>query len=310
MQWWEIYVQSPESLSEIVSEYLVQLGSSAVVVHETAKLRPQDDVCIIITPEAVGWVVLQGAFPADESLHIHIESLQYWLQQLARRNASPPFALSYRLLQHTDYLTQWQHFFQPILIGERLLIRPPWETDAVDPDIACLTLEPGLAFGTGTHPTTYRCLELLTEHLPAMRGPHVLDVGCGSGILSLAALKLGARAAVGVDIDSQAIAVARRNAEFNDLQHCVRFAHGSWDVTEGLFDIIMANIYLGPLLQMIPPLAQRLAPHGFLLVSGILETQEEAVVQAFGAAGLCLRQRAAEDAWVTLMAEHAGAGEA
>ena len=229
MQWWEIYVQAPESLSEIVSEYLVRFGSSAVVVHEMAELRPQDDACIITTPEAVGWVVLQGAFPADANLHTHIEALQHVLQQLARRNASPPFTLYYRLLQHTDYLTQWQHFFQPILIGERLLIRPPWETAIVDPDIACLTLEPGLAFGTGTHPTTYLCLALLTEHLPGMRGPQVLDVGCGSGILSLAALKLGARAAVGVDIDRQAVAVAQRNAEFNDLQQCVtsRMARGT-----------------------------------------------------------------------------------
>jgi ribosomal protein L11 methyltransferase len=190
------------------------------------------------------------------------------------------------------------------------VIRPPWETAAVDPDIACLTLEPGLAFGTGTHPTTSVCLKLLTEHLQAVQGTRVLDVGCGSGILSLAALKLGARAAVGVDIDNQAVMVAQHNAALNDLQHCVRFAHGSWEITEGVFDIIVANIYLGPLLQMIPPLARRLAPHGFLLVSGILETQEEAVVQALGTAALRLRQRAAEEGWVTLMAEHAEAEKA
>ncbi len=305
MQWWEIYIQAPESMSEVVSEYLHRLGSTAVVVHDTAVLRPQYETCTATVPDALGWTVLQGALSADKSLAMQVVALQAFLRLQSGRDASPPWKLYCRVLQDVDYLTQWQHFFQPLCIGQRLLIRPPWDTTLIARDLACLTLEPGLAFGTGSHPTTHLCLTVLTQCRLGEPQDRLLDVGCGSGILSLAALKLGVSSAVGVDIEAQAVAVAQRNAGLNGLQHRVCFLHGSWELTQERFAVITANIYLGPLVDMVHPLAQRLAPHGRLILSGLLVSQEVALRAALSTAQLAVHQRVVEDGWVVLVVGHA-----
>jgi ribosomal protein L11 methyltransferase len=170
--------------------------------------------------------------------------------------------------------------------------------------MARLILEPGLAFGTGSHPTTYLALVLLAQTLVDATHRTVLDVGCGSGILSLAALQLGAQTALGVDIEDQAIAVAEHNAALNDLQHRARFVQGSWDVTEEPFHLLTANIYLGPLVNMIHSLAQRLAPHGTLILSGILAFQESTLRTALDTAQLTVMQQMTQDNWVALAVRH------
>jgi ribosomal protein L11 methyltransferase len=148
------------------------------------------------------------------------------------------------------------------------------------------------------------CLTLLTQWFAAGSGGTLLDVGCGSGILSLAALTLGVHTAVGVDIDAQAVAVAQQNAMLNGLQHRVRYLQGSWEVTEEAFDLITANIYLEPLLAMASPLARRLWPHGILILSGILASQEAALQAALCSAELEVQQRLMEKEWVALAVRH------
>lgn len=304
MQWWEVYVQTPVSLSDVVSDYLHGCGSTAVVVHDAALLTPQQRSCVSSVPQATGWTVLQGAFPADASLATRIESIQEFLHVQAQDRVVSPCKLYCRPLLDTAYLTQWQQFFQPLWIGQRLCIRPPWDTTPLPPQTACLTLEPGLAFGTGSHATTYLCLTLLTQWMSGEPGGTLLDVGCGSGILSLAALTLGVHTAVGVDIDAQAVAVAQRNAELNDLQQRVRFFQGSWDITTEQFDLITANIYLEPLVQMASHLARRLRSHGTLILSGILASQEAWLETALSSARLEVHQRLNDKEWVALAVRH------
>ena len=303
-QWWEFYIQTPESLSEVVSAYWHDLGSTAIVIHDSAVLRPRQEACIATTPDAADQTVLQGAFPADAHLLGRVRALQTFLQSLCTDAAGAPWRLYGRPLQDDAYLTQWRQFFQPVQIGHRLLICPPWDTPTASPPMARLILEPGLAFGTGSHPTTYLALVLLDQTLVDHTHQTVLDVGCGSGILSLAALQLGAQMALGVDIEAQAIAVAEHNAALNDLQHRVRFVQGSWDVTEEQFDLLTANIYLGPLVNMIHSLAQRLAPHGTLILSGILTFQESTLRTALETARLTVVQQMTQDNWVALAARH------
>jgi ribosomal protein L11 methyltransferase len=303
-QWWELYVQVPECLSEVISAYWHDLGSTAIVLHDSAVLRPRHEACIATTPDASDWTVIQGAFPADTHLLGRVRALQTFLQSLCTDAADTTWYLYGRPLQDDAYLTQWQQFFQPVQIGNRLLICPPWETPPVSPPTARLILEPGLAFGTGSHPTTYLALLLLAQTL--VDGTHrtVLDVGCGSGILGLAALQLGAQTVLGVDLEEQAVAVAEHNATLNDLQHRARFMQGSWEVTEAQFDLLTANIYLGPLVNMIHPLAERLAPHGTLVLSGILAFQESTLRTALDTAQLTVVQQMMQDNWVALVARH------
>ena len=303
MQWWDIYVRVPEGMSDAASEYLHGLGSTAVVFHEQARLIPQHEPCIETRPQTSDWTVLQGALPLDATLPRHVAALQQWLRTYV--GEAPGVQLYCRLLPEVDYLTQWQQFFPPLCIGERLMIRPPWETSPVPPSMVCLTLNPGPAFGTGTHPSTHLCLLMLTRLAAQYQGGTLLDVGCGSGILSLAALQLGWQSAVGVDIDAQAIAVATHNAELNALQDRVQYLHGSWNVVTGQFPCITANVYLGPLVEMLQPLTRHLASGGTIMLSGLLASQETTMRTSVKNAGLAIQERLVEAGWVTLAVRRA-----
>jgi ribosomal protein L11 methyltransferase len=303
MQWWDIYVRVPESMSEAVSAYLHDLGSTAVVFHDQATLAPQHDPCITTLSPTATWMVLQAALPCDAALSTQVAALQAWLSTGAQ--AVPGLQLYCRPLSDVDYLTQWQQFFQPLCLGERLMIRPPWDTSPVPAHMACLTLNPGPAFGTGTHPSTHLCLRLLIQLATLYQGEILLDVGCGSGILSLAALQLGWGRAVGVDVDAQAIAVATHNAELNHLHERAHFLQGSWQVVAGQFACITANIYLGPLVEMVQPLTRSLAPGGTLLLSGLLVSQEATMRAALASARLVVQERLVEEEWLALVVRHA-----
>jgi len=302
MQWWDIYIRVPEHMSEVAGAYLHELGSTAVVFHEQAMISPQHDPCVATLSQTSEWTVLQGALPLDAMLPTHVAALQQWISTCAEE--VPGVQVYCRLLPDVDYLTQWQQFFQPLYIGERLMIRPPWDPAAIPTHMACLTLNPGPAFGTGTHPSTHLCLMMLVQLAAHYQGKPLLDIGCGSGILSLAALQLGWQYAVGVDLDAQAIAVATHNAALNALQERVQFLHGSWQVVTGQFPCITANIYLGPLVEMLQPLTRYLAPGGTIILSGLLVSQEATMRTAVKGAGLAVQERLVEDGWVALAVRH------
>lgn len=204
---------------------------------------------------------------------------------------APEYALEEVAEQDWVRLTQSQ--FQPLCIGERLWIVPSWH---VPPDrhATNIVLDPGTAFGTGSHPTTRLCLTWLLANAAA--GSSVLDYGCGSGILAIAAAKLGARRVVAIDIDEQALAAAADNAARNAA--AVQFLHSS-AMLRDTFDLVVANILAGPLCVLAPVLAARVAPYGRLALSGILENQAEIVAQAYSPL-LPLRRGAIEDGWVLM----------
>jgi ribosomal protein L11 methyltransferase len=303
MEWWDIYAQVPEGMTDAVSAYLQHLGSSGVVIHERTVLSSDGTLDAARSEEAARWTVLYAALPLDDSLATRICALQQFLDTLPGGLPHQAWKLYCRLLQEHDYLTQWQQFFHPLYIGTRLVIHPPWETTPFSPDVARLVLDPGQAFGTGLHPSTHLCLTLLAQRLSRPQAGRLLDVGCGSGILSLAALKLGIATAVGVDIDAQAVAVAARNATLNSLQERVQFQTGSVESVSGQFALITANIYLGPLVDMMVPLVERLAPQGSVILAGILAHQELALRAAMQTAGLDVRHRLEEAGWVALEGE-------
>jgi ribosomal protein L11 methyltransferase len=196
-------------------------------------------------------------------------------------------------VQEQDWVRLTQSQFDPIRINERLWIVPSWHA-APDPAAINLVLDPGLAFGTGSHPTTRLCLEWLCAKVG--RGDTLLDYGCGSGILALAAAKLGAADVLGVDIDERALKAAADNATGNDV--ALRLAHSKQALTEQ-FDIVVANILTNPLCVLAPLIAARVAPGGQLALSGVLETQAEQVIAAY-APHIDLGVGASLDGWVRL----------
>jgi ribosomal protein L11 methyltransferase len=146
---------------------------------------------------------------------------------------------------------------------------------------------------------------MLLQYAAQYQGSTLLDVGCGSGILSLAALQLGWQSAVGVDIDAQAIAVATHNAALNGLQDRAQFVHGSWQSVTGAFPCIIANVYLGPLVEMLQPLTRYLAPGGTIVLSGLLASQEATMRTTITGVGLAVQARRVEEDWVSLAVRRA-----
>lgn len=205
--------------------------------------------------------------------------------------AVPPYTTEAVAEQNWVQLTQSQ--FDPIRITERLWIVPSWH-DAPDPDAINIELDPGMAFGTGSHPTTRLCLEWLCEAVAP--GQSVLDYGCGSGILGIAAVRLGAGDVLGVDIDEKAVEAAQDNARRNEVT--MRVQHSGIALTE-TFDIVVANILTNPLCVLAPAIAARIAPGGRIALSGVLEQQSGQVIEAW-APYVALEVGAGSDGWVRL----------
>jgi ribosomal protein L11 methyltransferase len=211
----------------------------------------------------------------------------------ARLPASPCFALD--TVPDEDWVGRIQAQFAPLRISDRLWIVPSWCRTPVPPEVS-IALDPGLAFGTGSHPTTKACLQWLERHVFA--GAYVLDYGCGSGILAIAAMKLGAGSAVGVDVDAGALEVARSNAAANAVH--VGFV-GANEPLGVRADLVVANILAGPLKMLAPLLAARCVSSGRIALAGILERQADEIIAAYRP-WFDLAPFAVEDGWVTLEA--------
>jgi ribosomal protein L11 methyltransferase len=216
--------------------------------------------------------------------------------------ASPP-AYTLRAVADQDWVRLTQSQFEPIHIGKNIWVVPSWHK-APEPNALILELDPGLAFGTGSHPTTRLCMEWLEAHAPEKLT--VLDYGCGSGILAMVAQKLGAIDVVGVDIDPQAIESARDNTLRNRCaidyylpQAFEKRARG------GPFDVVVANILSGPLKSMAPMLSGHVAPGGYLVLSGVLARQADEVAAAY-APTIKLAVWAERDGWVALAGQQPG----
>ena len=199
-------------------------------------------------------------------------------------------------LEDEDWVALTQRQFEPIRAGERLWIVPTWHEPPRPGDVN-IVLDPGAAFGTGSHPTTRLCLAWLERQVRA--GDSVLDYGCGSGILAIAALKLGAARAAGVDVDPLALEAARYNSSRNGVALDVRDAQAG---LEGAFRITVANILANPLRMLAPVIAAHTLPHGLIALAGILEDQADAVIAAY-APHAALAEAAREAPWVLLVGE-------
>jgi len=291
MGWLQLRVQTDPAQAEQVEELLMELGAVSVTMEDAAD-QPLYEPALGSTPL---WqqTSIVGLFDSDCDMAAVRQELA---DQYQRLTETPLGETEVEVVEDKDWTRAWMDDFQPLRFGRRLWICPSWHTPP-DPEAANLMLDPGLAFGTGTHPTTALCLEWLDS--AEVRDRTLTDYGCGSGILGLAALLLGAKSVVGVDTDPQALEASRENASRNGVapQRLRLFLPEEAPAEQS--DILLANILAEPLLELAPLLAQRVRPGGALVLSGILESQAEALITRYED-WFVMDPPAAREGWVRL----------
>jgi ribosomal protein L11 methyltransferase len=298
--WLEIACDIPEEFSDEVADFLTELTGSGVCVDNLSV----DAFSTSEIPDSVR-VVIKAYLPAEKDSAPHMHELEAFIAGLARRNPDASFpSPTLSAVTAEDWSSSWKVHFKPLRVGRHLLIVPTWEDAAEKPGDLVIRIDPGMAFGTGGHETTRLCLELLEsvlENGPLLSVPSLLDLGTGSGILAIAANLLGAGRILALDIDPDAVDVARENLALNNMSERVECGTTPLESLTEHFDIILANILAEELVRLAPSLAERLNSGGSLILSGILAEKEPLVRQGFALHSLKYSRTVSDGEWVALL---------
>lgn len=323
MNWLEVSLSVDGELAESVADVLARFAPNGVMTEQGVRFVNDED-----EGTATGPITVRAYLEVNDQLEETRQKLEGSLFYLGMIQPVP--APAYKQIADQNWMEAWKQHYHPILIGRRLLILPAW-LESPDLKRIPIKIDPGMAFGTGTHPTTQLCLELMEKYFDrchpersegslhsvgdssfveerlAQNDMNVIDVGCGSGILSIAALKLGASKALGVDIDIESVKNSRENADTNEVGDELILGQGSvTEVLAGQFPfksapLVVANI-LGPILIRLfdAGLADLVEPRGEIILSGILEHQAESVIAAGQAKGLERSDQRQMGDWVAI----------
>ena len=260
-RWLVVELSIAKEFGEAVSNFLIEQGATGIEEIE-GDLNQEK---------------LRTYFPEDGTERRILYALRHYLKSLKKIVPGIPRAkIKTASLPEQDWSENWKRFFKPVQVTPRFVVKPPWVRARLKKGQRCIDITPGMAFGTGTHATTLLSIQALEESLKK-KGPSVLDVGTGSGILSILAAKLGAKEVWGIDIDGVAVENARENVEKNRVSAIVRTRKGSIGDLHKKFDVVVANIDLKSLRRMRKPLLNHLKKRGFLILSGILEQEKERI---------------------------------
>jgi ribosomal protein L11 methyltransferase len=296
--WIEISLTVDGEGAEAVADVLRRYAHQGVAIEHPlpGEIWPEE-------PPPSGPLVVRAYIPADDSAPAKQRQIEEALYYLGRLYPIPP--PSFRTVAEEDWAEAWKQHFHPIRVGERLLIKPAWAQVETGPDDIVIELDPGMAFGTGTHPTTQLCLQACEWF--ARPGLAMVDLGTGSGILAIAAAKLGCHRVVARDIDETAVRVAQENVIRNGVEQHVIVQHGSLaglTTSARHFDLGMANLTAAIILGMVDEGLQHIIyPWGRFIFSGIIEDQAEQVVAALDRIGLVLLGRRQMGDWVMLITQ-------
>jgi ribosomal protein L11 methyltransferase len=284
-RWLAVFLVVPTGLGEAVSNFLMEQGATGIEEID----------------EDLKWERLKAYFLKDRKEKSVLRALHRYLKSL---QTIAPEASSIQIetitIPEQDWGENWKRFFKPVQVGSRFVVKPPWSKTRLRKGQIPIEITPGMAFGTGTHATTKLCIQALEARL-RRRGLSVLDVGTGSGILSIAAAKLGAGEVLGLDIDGVAVGAARENVRQNRVSDIVKIRKMRIGSIRRKLDIVVANIDCKSLKRMRIPLLRRLKAQGFLILSGILEGERDLFRQHYLKTGLFQWAKTAqEEGWVCL----------
>ncbi len=281
MDWTEIKVKINVKDLDVVNNIAYMVSPCGIYVEDYSKLR--EEVEEIAKIDLIDEELLDKN-PSESIVHMYIspeespsEALEFLNERLKSQNID--YKIENSACKDSDWANNWKKYFKPTPVGNKLLIRPIWIDDYESEGRAVLNIEPGMAFGTGTHETTRLCLELLEKYVN--KGDEVLDVGCGSGILSVASLLLGAKNAVGVDIDEISVKVAADNAKLNGVSEQFEAIQGSLtEKINGKFDLILANIVADVIIKLVDDVENYMKENSIFIMSGIIDMRVNDVKNA------------------------------
>jgi len=300
MRWLELSVEVDVEAVEAVSEILGRVSAGSAV-QPTRLIRDRDDELAASEDVTAPYVITAHVADTPDAGD-QVEATERALWHIQAFGLRPVGPLRVRTVDDADWIDAWKRHYVAQRIG-RVVIVPSWAEEELSSGEVAITLDPGMAFGTGLHPTTRGCLELLQEVQPMP--DRILDVGCGSGILALAALRLGATHAIGIDTDPVAVAASRENAARNGLADQFEAREGTLPASPAeRYPLMTANLVAAVLVALAPSLAAHLADGGVLLVSGVIEPRATEVIVALAREGLRLNDRRDGGEWVSLRMEH------
>ena len=301
MDWIEVSLAVDGEAAEAVADILHRYGHQGVSIEQAGF---EMEVWADEAPPA-DELIVRAYFPANEQAAAKQKQLREAIWHMSRLYPMPE--PEFKVIQEENWAEAWKAHYKPLRLGQRLNIRPEWITEVDSkPDDIVLVMDPGTAFGSGTHPTTQLCLIAVEDMLDGWPGINVLDLGCGSGILGIAALKLGAARVLALDIDDLAIKATTTNAAHNDVQDSITVQEGSLETvtsTARHFDLLLCNILAKVIIQMCAEgLGNVVRPGGKAIFSGIIDTQADDVEAALRDAGLEPYKRRQQKDWVVIEA--------
>ena len=318
MKYIEIKIEvSPERFDLLVSnledegfdQLIIDNPQDAQEIIEHKDWYKYDYINTEITDNLDRWPTVSIYVPDDEDGMYQMNEIQEciwtlirYLNDMGDHEAQYSFNVNQQLVNDEDWLYKWQEYFKPTKVAERIVVKPTWEEYTADDDELVIEIDPGMAFGTGTHETTSMCLRALEQHVTP--DTTVLDVGCGSGILAIGAALLGAKEALGIEIDTDAVEVAKSNVELNHLSDKITVQYG--DLTKGVdykADVVVANLMADLVIMLTPDVAKHLNEGGVYISSGILNEKEELVSDAITAAGFTIEEILHDGEWCCIVAE-------
>ncbi|AJQ27224.1 MULTISPECIES: 50S ribosomal protein L11 methyltransferase [Pelosinus] len=311
MKWAEISILTTHEAAETVANIFHELGSSGVVIEDPELVNSYLasgvwDYSDILQESNTEVVTVKAYLPVDHQLDDKLRSFEEEFQQISSRGMDKGRGeMQCREVQEEDWASSWKAFFHPIKVGQYIVIKPSWEEYVATANDLVIELDPGMAFGTGTHQTTAMCCRALEETVKA--GDLIFDVGTGSGILSIAAAKLGAASVQAVDLDHGAVRVAKENVAINQVENIVQVGQG--DLLTGVTgqaDIVIANIIADVVIKLLVDIPVRLKDEGIFIASGIIAERLSDVAAAMIEYNLIVEKVIEEGGWVAIIARKGG----
>ena len=305
MQWIEVSVKTTHEAVEAVADILTSVGAQGVSIEDPQLINDLRnsgtwELCDIPEQMNTEIVTVSAYYADDENLKARLDGIEAQLALVEERIGKCRFGNTrFRKVTEQDWANEWKQYFHVTHVGDSLVIKPSWEDYEAKPGEHVIKIDPGMAFGTGTHHTTNMCMARLEKVLKP--GDEVFDVGTGSGILAIAAALLGAKDVRAVDIDSVAVKVAKENVAANDLNDKIEVRQGDLlHGTEGQADVIIANIIADIIIMLLADIPGKLKDGGVFLASGIIEERREDVAKAAAAVGMQVDHVDAKGGWVVM----------